>query len=463
MKKYILPIITLIMSLITIISIIKLNMIPNKYLLTIILIEVLLPLIGTILNINKKKTIKIIGIILLIINVLINVIGLYYINHTNKFIKNSFNNNLVEMNKYNVIVLKESNYNNIEEINTPIGYLKQDVDYKEKINNELKEYNSIYELYEDLLNKKIDSIILEDTYIDLLKDDYKDIEKKIKIIYSFDITKELKKKEEVTELKPINIYISGSDSRSGRIEAKTRTDVNMIMTINPNTKTILLTSMPRDYYVQLHGTTGYKDKFTHSGIYGIEMSKNTLEDLFNIKIDYTVKVGFNSVIRIVDLLGGIDVYSDISFVTDTGDGGVVKTYVNKGMNHLSGPQALAFARERHAFSQGDNMRIQNQQIVLEGIISKLTKDKSILMKYDELLNSLSNLYRTDIPESLIKQYIKNQLEDNTAWKIEKQVVTGYGAMDITYSMPGRNLYVMIPDMNSVNKAANKINETKELK
>lgn len=463
MKKYILPIITLIISLITIISIIKLNMIPNKYQLIIILIEILLLLIGTILNINKNKILKIIGIILLIINIIINIVGLYYINNTNKFIKNSFNNNLVEMNKYNVIVLKESNYNNMEEINTPIGYLKQDVDYKEKINNELKEYNSIYELYEDLLNKKIDSIILEDTYIDLLKDDYKDIEKKIKIIYSFDITKELKKKEEVTELKPINIYISGSDSRSGSIEAKSRTDVNMIMTINPNTKTILLTSMPRDYYVQLHGTTGYKDKFTHSGIYGIEMSKNTLEDLFNIKIDYTVKVGFNSVIRIVDLLGGIDVYSDISFVTDTGDGGVVKTYVNKGMNHLSGPQALAFARERHAFSQGDNMRIQNQQIVLEGIISKLTKDKSILMKYDELLNSLSNLYRTDIPESLIKQYIKNQLEDNTAWKIEKQVVTGYGAMDITYSMPGRNLYVMIPDMNSVNKATNKINETKELK
>ena len=456
--KHIIKIISTLLSIILIINIINLNIIPNKYLLIIISIELFLLLLGIILNINKKKTLKIIGIILLIINIIINSIGLYYINHTNKFIKQSFNNNLVEKNKYNVIVLKESNYNNIEEIKI-IGYLKQDINYKEKINNELKEYNSIYELYEDLLNKKIESIILEDTYIDLLKDDYKDIEEKIKIIYSFDITNEIKKQVETKELNPINIYISGSDSRSGSIEAKSRTDVNMIVTINPNTNKILLTSIPRDYYVQLHNTTGYKDKFTHSGIYGIEMSKQTLEDLFNIKIDYTIKVGFNSVVKIIDLLGGIDINSDMAFQCRCGDGIPSNRYIIEGINHVNGAEALCFSRQRKVYQTGDNHRILNQQVVLEGIISKLTKEKSILIKYDEILNSLSDLYRTDIPESLIKLYIKNQLENNTKWQIEKQVVTGYGSMDITYSMPGRNLYVMIPDMESVKKATENIEKS----
>ena len=457
--KHIIKIISTLLSIILIINIINLNIIPNKYLLIIILLDIFLLLLGIILNVNKKKTLKIIGTILLIITIIINSIGLHYINNTKKFIKTSFNNNLVEMNKYNVIVLKESNYNNIDEIKTKRGYLEQNINYKEKINNELKEYNSIYELCEDLLNKKIESIILEDTYIDLLKDDYKDIEEKIKIIYSFDITNEIKKQIETKELKPINIYISGSDSRSGSIEAKSRTDVNMIVTINPNTNKILLTSIPRDYYVQLHNTTGYKDKFTHSGIYGIDMSKQTLEDLFNIKIDYTIKVGFNSVVKIVDLLGGIDINSDMSFQCKCGDGVPSNKYITEGNNHLNGAEALCFSRQRKVYQTGDNHRILNQQVVLEGIISKLTKEKSILIKYDEILNSLGDLYRTDIPESLIKLYIKNQLEKNTKWQIEKQVVTGYGSMDITYSMPGRNLYVMIPDMESVKKATKNIEKT----
>ena len=469
MKKYILPIITLIITILTIISVLKLNILPNKYLILLIIVELILFLLSLI-QILKNKTLKVIGIIISIISILINIIGLYYINNTNKFIKRGFNNNNVEINAYNIAVLNTSEYEKIEDLNNKkIGYLKNELDknqYLDEVTNKIKintkEYNSIYTLYEDLVNKNIESILLDSSYIELLEDDYKDIYEKIKIIYSYDIKKEIEKKKEETELKPINIYISGSDSRSGYIETKTRTDVNMIMTINPNTREILLTSIPRDYYVRLHNTTGYKDKLTHSGIYGIEMSKSTIEDLFGIEIDYTIKVGFNSVINIVDLLGGIDIYSDQSLLTHCGDGGAVKTYVVEGMNHFNGAQALSYARERYAYKEGDSHRIKNQQQVLEAILTKAIKNKETVLKYDELLNSLSNLYRTDIPESLIKQYIKNQLENNTAWKIEKQVVTGYGTMDITYSMPGRNLYVMIPDMNSVHEATKNINKIKEL-
>ena len=458
--KYLITIISLLLSSYLIIELKNINILPNKYLLIISTILLLLNTIGIITLLLKNKWIKIITTIIYIIILLLNIIGLYYINNTKNFFKNGFNNNNLEIKKYNVLVLKTSKYQKIEDLEN-IGYLNNvieskiylnQIDIKEKI-----EYKAIYPLYEDLINKKIQSIILDESYIDLLETDYKDILENTRLIYSFDITKEIKNKEQTKELKPINIYISGSDSRSGLIEASSRTDVNMIMTINLKERKMLLTSIPRDYYVKLHGTSGYKDKLTHSGIYGIEMSKHTLEDLFNIKIDYTIKVGFQSVINIVDLIGGIDIYSDSTFTTHCKDGGAEQTYIKEGLNHLTGPQALSYARERYAYIEGDNHRIQNQQQVLEAIITSSFKSKNAVKQYKEFLESFKNLYRTDIPDSLIKKYIKNQLEDNKPWTIEKQVVTGTGDSNITYSMPGRYLYVMIPNNKSVEKATNNIN------
>jgi LCP family protein required for cell wall assembly len=230
------------------------------------------------------------------------------------------------------------------------------------------------------------------------------------------------------------------------------------MTIDPKNKKILLTSIPRDYYVQLHGTKGYKDKLTHSGIYSIQMTKNTLEDLFDIKIDYTIKVGFQSVIQLVDTLGGIDIDSDASFKSHCGDGGAIKTDVVKGINHFNGGQALSYARERYAYKTGDNHRVQNQQQVLEAIINKITTDKSLLKRYDKILDSLKETYRTDIPSSYIRLLVNNELDNMSGWTIERQQVSGSGSMDRTYSMPSVRLYVMKPDINSINSAKNKINE-----
>lgn len=458
--KYIISIISIISILLSIYLINKLNklgILPNKYLILISILLVILNVIGIILIHIKNNLIKTIVIIIYILFISLTIIGIKYTNETINFFKNGFNNN-IEIKKYNVLILKTNNYK-LEELKS-IGYLENLIESKTYLNEldieKKQEYKSIYELYKDLIDKKIQSIILDESYIELFEEDYKDIIDKTKIIYSFDIKKEIKK-EEIKELKPINIYISGSDSRSGLIEANSRTDVNMIMTINPEKRKILLTSIPRDYYVRLHGTTGYKDKLTHSGIYGIEMSKHTLEDVFNIKIDYTVKVGFNSVIEIVDLIGGIDINSDKTFTTHCGDGGAEKTYIKEGINHLTGPQALSYARERYAYTEGDNHRIQNQQQVLEAIITSSFKNKNIIKQYKEFLESFKNLYRTDIPDSLIKLYIKNQLNDNKPWTIEKQVVKGTGDSNITYSIPGRYLYVMNPDKESIEKATKNIN------
>lgn len=456
--KYITLFISLLLSIILTIELKNLNILPNKYLIIISIFLLLLNIIGIITILIKNKTSKIIGITLSILLIIINIIGLYYINNTKNFFKNGFNNN-IEIKKYNILVLKTSKYNKIEEL-TNIGYLENIIENKTYLNQieikEKQEYKSIYSLYEDLINKKIQSIILDESYIELLETDYKDILENTRIIYSFDITKEISKKE-TKEIKPINIYISGSDSRNGLIETNSRTDVNMIMTINPKERKILLTSIPRDYYIQLHGTSGYKDKLTHSGIYGINMSKYTLEDLFNIKIDYTIKVGFQSVIDIVDLIGGIDIISDKTFTTHCKDGGAEQTNIKEGLNHLTGPQALSYARERYAYIEGDNHRIQNQQQVLEAIITSSFKNKNIIIKYKEFLELFKNLYRTDIPDTLIKEYIKNQLSNNKPWTIEKQVVTGTGSSNITYSMPGKYLYVMVPDNKSIEKATNNIN------
>ena len=317
-----------------------------------------------------------------------------------------------------------------------------------------KEYDSSINMYNDLSNNKIDSILINDAYLDIFNEHYKGFDDSIKVIYHFDKKKINTKKKEVKKVEPINILISGSDSRSYSIVNNSRSDVNMIMTINPTTRKVLLTSIPRDYYVKLHGTSGLNDKLTHSGIYGMDMTRETLEDVFNIKIDYTIKVGFNSVINLVNSIGGIDVYSDITFNSSHMKGWVVK----QGTNHFNGEQALAFSRERYAYIEGDRHRVQNQQLVLEAIFNKVSSDKKLISKYDEILKALSDFYITDVPDSYVKLLVKKELTENGKWTVIKQKVDGEGAYLETYSMPGRKLYVMIPNQDTVNECSNQINK-----
>ena len=447
-----------------------LDMIPSKYFIVLVLILILINLLVVLLIRNSKLISNIIGIILSILIIIGSMFGIKHGTKISNIINKAFGNSGIEVTGYSVAVLKSSKYNKIEDLDGELmGYVilddKKD-EYmavlKSKISVELKSYDDPYTMYEDLLNKKVNSIIVSEGFLQVLEEEHEDIYDRIKIIYNFEIEEKISTgKEDIKKLEPINILISGSDSRSGKIVTKTRSDVNMIMTINPKTRTILLTSIPRDYYVQLHNTTGLKDKLTHAGIYGIEMTKTTLEDLFDIKIDYTVKVGFNSVIEIVDYIGGIDIESDKEFTTDTGDGGVIKAKIKVGKNHLNGGQALAYARERHAFKNGDYQRVQNQQQVIEAIIDKISKDKKLLKNYDELLEKFSELYRTDIPSKYIKLIVKQQLDDMKGWKIEKQYIKGYNAMKETYSMPGRNLFVVEEDKDSINEAKEKINNVKD--
>ena len=170
-------------------------------------------------------------------------------------------------------------------------------------------------------------------------------------------SKSIAKKVKVTK-ESFNIFISGIDTY-GKISSVSRSDVNMVVTVNPKTKQILMTSIPRDYYVTLHGVKGYKDKLTHASLLGIENSVMTVEDLLDIDINYYIKVNFSSVINVVDSLGGVDVYSEYDFTSIDG------YHYSKGYNKVNGEEALSFVRERKAFASGDNQRIKKQNKSLQ--------------------------------------------------------------------------------------------------
>ena len=273
-----------------------------------------------------------------------------------------------------------------------------------------------------------------------------------RVLKTIDITKDV---EDITKKVSIkntsfNVLISGMDSY-GTINKTTRNDVNMIATVNPNTNKVLLTSIPRDYYVQLHGKTGYKDKLTHAGIYGINTVVQTIEDLFGIDINYYVRVNFTTVESLVNTIGPIEIYSDKAMSLDG-----CKYVV--GTNTVNGKCALRFARERHSYVEGDNHRIKNQQEVIKGIFNKLSKSAMVVTDYTSILNSLDGKFATNMDMKDITAFIKYELEDITKYEILDTQVTGTGSMELTYSYPHQKLYVMFPSEQSVESAKEYINK-----
>ncbi|MBR0455565.1 MAG: LCP family protein [Firmicutes bacterium] len=250
---------------------------------------------------------------------------------------------------------------------------------------------------------------------------------------------------------PFNLYISGIDSRNG-IEETARSDVNMIVTVNPQNREILLTSMPRDSYVNLH-MNGELDKLTHTGIYGIDETIQTVEDWMGIEIDYYARVDFQMLVNLVNAIGGIDVYSDYAFKSAVTDW----TY-EKGWNHCTGKKALYFARERKAFKGKDQQRIKNQQIVLKAIFKKITSSKTLLLNYGDILKAVDGEMQTDMPMSMISELVRNQLETGDEWTIKRQTVKGKMDQKGTWSMgPNRPLDVCIINEESLNKCVDRIN------
>lgn len=241
----------------------------------------------------------------------------------------------------------------------------------------------------------------------------------------------------------ITVYISGNDSRSNDINVTERSDVNIIATINPKTRQILLLNTPRDYFVPLSVSGGVKDKLTHAGNFGIEVSMDTLEMLYDTKLDYYFKVNFSGFQQIIDALGGIDVDSQYAFDSYISD----YTY-EKGMNHLDGEKALFYVRERYNLPGGDFQRGVHQMQVIEAVAKK-AMSPTILTQYLPLMNALSDCFRTNIPSDLIAALVRDQLDRGESWDIVTYYVSGSASNEYTYSDSRNKLSVIIPDETTV--------------
>ena len=441
------------------------NVFPLEYFLVFISLIIIIDLVVISLLLSKGHIKNIIGGFLALILIVIMTLGINYGLNTMNFLK-SFGFSNYKTESYSILVLKSSKAKSINDLNNKtIGYLpnnnneglskvvdkiKKKINYTEKINED------VGNLITSLIKEKVDAIILDDARLDILKEENNEEYNLLKKIdnLSIDVKSEKIGKEVDVTNSSFNIYVSGIDTY-GSINKVSRSDVNILITVNPITKKILLTNIPRDYYVKLHKNGKY-DKLTHAGIYGIDESINTLEDLFDTKINYYVKVNFTSLVDIVDALDGITVTSPYSFVSQDG-----YSYV-KGDNIIDGKKALSFARERKSFKEGDRTRGENQQRVLTALINKAMSPK-IITNYTNLLTSLKGKVGTNISDEDITQLIKMQLKNNSSWTIKSISVNGTDAMDYVYSYNKTKLYVMKPDYETVNNAKEQIKKVQDKK
>ena len=456
-------IIALVFIVITIIfytSILKLDLLPNSYIVAFTIVEIIFTLLVVIGLAKTHKTYKL-NILCLIIVLLLSGVYLYvanYANATTEFLGTMFQE-VKETEEYYVVVRDTSDYNSIEDISGENIYafqIENDVkgNIENKVNVTFETEDSLTNLGNNLINNKVNVILISSSQYSMLLEEIENFKDDTKIIYK--TNHEIKKIAEVSSANSnytidkgiFNVYISGIDT-SGSINKVSRSDANIIATVNTKTKEVLLTSIPRDYYVTLHGK-GAKDKLTHSGLYGINETITTSEDLLDIDINYYIRVNFTTVIELVDTLGGINVYSDYDF---TAQG----YHFNEGYNYLNGEQALAFSRERHSFASGDNQRVKNQQAVIEAIIKKVLNSTTILTKYTDILKSLEGSFQTNIEQKDISNLVKSQLEDMSSWTIKNNSLTGTGSYQSTYSIGSLKSYVMIPNDTSVMNAKEKIN------
>ena len=310
------------------------------------------------------------------------------------------------------------------------------------------EYDGLRALADALLDGSVDGIILNEAYLPIYEETngYEEFPSQLKLISNHQVEHTIE--GPVNDDHIINVLISGSDTRNSVLDQRGRSDVNIIASINTETHQILLLSTPRDYFVPLDvGEPDVYDKLTHAGIYGMDVLMGTLSNLYGIDLDYYFRVNFTGFVNIIDALGGVDVYSDYDFSAGGYD-------YRQGMNTLDGEAALAFARERHSFAQGDRQRGENQMAVIEAVLKKAVSP-SILTSYLSILNSVQDCIDTSVPYEVMAELVRQQLESGGSWNVESYSVDGSDGRSTTYSM-NQELYVMIPDESTVQQARKKL-------
>ena len=479
MKSKVSKVLSILLSVVLVISsfyllyqVIRLNVLPSKFLFPLTIGVVVLDAIFILLLVYFSKNVvsKIVCIVLTLFICVASCMGGYYISKTQNVLSSITNVAKHAKNTVSVIVKESSSIKNKSQLNdVSVGSLRLNEQGSKKVLKELSgegivlnqtEYDSMTALLEAFYNGEVDSIIINESSRSQILDmeAYSNFDSNTRVVYQ--TSYKVKNNDSATSVsditsKPFNVLISGSDTRGG-FDENGRSDVIMIATVNPKTHTILLTSVPRDFYVTTACDAGdgcmqgALDKITHTGIHGTNTTKRTVEQLLGIEINYTFKVGFDTVTELVDVLGGVDVYVEPGYAVHTS-----YLNVNEGINHLNAEQALAYARERYSYTEGDRQRTKNQQQVLMGIVKEATKP-SVITNYAAIMDTMANTFSTTMSNEEITDLIKYQLNNNPTWKMEQYMVDGTGDTLMCAEL-GDAASVMVPDQSTVKMAKDKIN------
>ena len=337
-----------------------------------------------------------------------------------------------------------------------INKLMKEIRDKEKQSLNLTESKNYISAYEELAAGTSKAMILNSSFEDLITSQHADFKDKTKKIYEYKITKSVNAKAKQNAGDTFNVYISGIDTY-GPVSSVSRSDVNIIMTVNKKTGKILLTTTPRDSYVKIaDGGNNQYDKLTHAGIYGVDSSIHTLENVYGIKIDYYARLNFTSFLKLIDTVGGVDVYNDQAFVSHVG-----KKNFQPGLLHMNSDMALSFVRERYSLTGGDHDRGKNQEKVIAAIIKKLTS-KEGLVNYQSVIKELSESIQTNMPIETAMGLANEQLRAGKEYIVASQALTGTGSMSLpSYAMPGAQLYMMQIDDKSLEEVTANIKDVLE--
>lgn len=479
MKSKFSKVLSILLSVVLVISsfyllyqVIRLNVLPSKFLFPLTIGVVVLDAIFILLLIYFSKNVvsKIVCMVLTLFICVASCMGGYYISKTQNVLSSITNVAKHAKNTVSVVVKESSSIKNKSQLNgVSVGSLRLNEQGSKKALKELSgegialnqiEYDSMTALLEAFYNGEVDSIIINELSRSQILDmeAYSNFDSNTRVVYQ--TSYKVKNNDSATSVsditsKPFNVLISGSDTRGG-FDENGRSDVIMVATVNPKTHTILLTSVPRDFYVTTACDAGdgcmqgALDKITHTGIHGTNTTKRTVEQLLGIEINYTFKVGFDTVTKLVDTLGGVDVYVEPGYA-------VHNEYINvkEGVNHLYGEEALEYARERYAYAEGDRQRTKNQQQVLMGIVKEATKP-SVITNYAAIMDTMANTFSTTMSNEEITDLIKYQLNNNPTWKMEQYMVDGTGDTLMCAEL-GDAASVMVPDQSTVKMAKDKIN------
>jgi len=452
----------------------KVSVLPMKYFILISGILVFLEMIYLLTCMNKRIKVGVLLFMNLIavIAILIEGYGSWKIYQTYDFLHHNMQ---VQQTKdvYYIVVNSKSNYNDLNSIEGKTVYYYNDSDDYETLKNNVKskvsvvldEVKDFSELMSSVLEDQERIILIDESSYNAYfengedNDNPDEIKNSFRVLDNFELIKQLNvnnSKEDITN-KPFIVYLSGIDTRTDTMPTKNLSDVNMFIVVNPQTRKILLVNVPRDYYVQLHGTTGLKDKLTHAGMRGgIALSKSTMEDLLGYEADYYVRVNFSAVIKLVDAIGGITIDSKDDYTYSLRHGKGCK--IRPGLNNLDAKCTLGFVRERYAYKTGDRHRGENQQQVIEAIVDKLSSSKTLIMKYDKILKALEGSFESNLSTDNITSLVQFQINDMRGWNFETANLNGTGGMEPCYSFPNSRLSVMYQDQETINAAKLKIKE-----